>query len=106
MVTSKEPKVISRTSDVESEYKWGFVTDIEEDIAPKGLNEDIVRLISEKKGEPEWMTDWRLRSYRHWLTLENEEPTLGEGPLPEDRLPGRLLLRRAEAEGRRTEVAG
>ena len=45
MVTSKERKVISRTSTIESDYKWGFVTDIEEDIAPKGLNEDIVRLI-------------------------------------------------------------
>jgi Fe-S cluster assembly protein SufB len=75
MVTSrKEPRVISRTSDVESEYKWGFVTDIEEDLAPKGLNEDIVRLISHKKEEPQWMTDWRLRSYRHWVTLDGEEP--------------------------------
>ncbi len=76
MVTSrKEPRVISRTSDVESEYKWGFVTDIETDFAPKGLNEDIVRLISLKKEEPKWMTDWRLRSYRHWVTLDGEEPT-------------------------------
>jgi len=74
MVTSKEPRTISRTSDVASEYKWGFVTDIDTDFAPKGLNEDIVRLISKKKEEPEWMTEWRLRSYRHWLTLENEEP--------------------------------
>ena len=75
MVTSKEPRVISRTSDVESEYKWGFVTDIDTDFAPKGLNEDIVRLISLKKEEPQWMTDWRLRSYRHWVTLDGEEPT-------------------------------
>ncbi len=76
MVTSrKEPRVISRTSDVESEYKWGFVTDIDTDLAPKGLNEDIVRLISLKKEEPEWMTEWRLRSYRHWMTLDGEEPT-------------------------------
>jgi Fe-S cluster assembly protein SufB len=75
MVASKEPRVISRTSDVESEYKWGFVTDIDTDFAPKGLNEDIVRLISLKKEEPEWMTEWRLRSYRHWVTLDGEEPT-------------------------------
>ncbi len=76
MVTSRKgPRVISRTSDVESEYKWGFVTDIETDFAPKGLNEDIVRLISLKKEEPKWMTDWRLRSYRHWVTLDGEEPT-------------------------------
>ncbi len=53
-----------------TEYKWGFVTDIEEDEFPKGLNEDIVRLISKKKNEPEWMTEWRLKAYRHWLTME------------------------------------
>jgi len=82
MVTSKEPRTISRTSEVASEYKWGFVTDIDTDFAPKGLSEDIVRLISKKKEEPEWMTDWRLRSYRHWLTLENEEPTWSKVHFP------------------------
>jgi Fe-S cluster assembly protein SufB len=51
------------------EYKYGFVTDIEADAAPKGLNEEIVRLISRKKGEPEWLLDWRLKAYRHWLTM-------------------------------------
>ena len=55
------------------EYKYGFVTDIEADAAPRGLNEDIIRLISSKKGEPEWMLQWRLKAYRHWLTLK--EPT-------------------------------
>jgi Fe-S cluster assembly protein SufB len=55
------------------EYKYGFETDIEADEAPRGLNEDIIRLISLKKGEPEWMTEWRLKAYRHWLTLT--EPT-------------------------------
>ncbi len=55
------------------EYKWGFVTDIESDAIPRGLNEDVVRLISAKKAEPEWMLDWRLKAYRHWLTLK--EPT-------------------------------
>ena len=82
MVTSKEPRTISRTSEVASEYKWGFVTDIDTDFAPKGLSEDIVRLISKKKEEPAWMTDWRLRSYRHWLTLENEEPTWSKVHFP------------------------
>jgi len=53
-----------------SEYKWGFVTDIEADEAPKGLNEDTVRFISAKKNEPEWMLQWRLKAFRHWLTLE------------------------------------
>ncbi len=50
-------------------YEAGFVTDIESDKIPKGLNEDIVRLISAKKGEPEWMLEWRLKAYRHWLTM-------------------------------------
>ncbi|MCG8605141.1 Fe-S cluster assembly protein SufB, partial [bacterium] len=53
-----------------SEYKWGFTTDIETDTAPKGLNEDIVRFISEKKNEPEFMLDWRLKAYRHWQTMK------------------------------------
>jgi len=52
------------------EYKYGFVTDIEADKAPKGLNEDIIRLISAKKKEPQWMLDWRLKAYRYWLTME------------------------------------
>src|SRR5919206_4458115 len=51
------------------EYKWGFVTDIEADTAPPGLNEEIVRFISHKKNEPEWLLDWRLKAYRHWLTM-------------------------------------
>ena len=82
MVAKREPKVISRTSEVESEYKWGFVTDIEEERAPKGLNEDIVRLISSKKDEPEWMTKWRLRAYKHWLTLHEEEPKWAKVSFP------------------------
>lgn len=52
------------------EYKYGFVTEIESDAIPKGLSEDTVRLISEKKGEPEWMLEFRLKAYRHWLTME------------------------------------
>lgn len=52
------------------EYKYGFVTDIDTDIIPKGINEDVVRLISQKKGEPEWLLDFRLKAYRHWLTLD------------------------------------
>ena len=57
------------------QYKYGFVTDIESDRAPKGLSEDIVRFISAKKDEPEWMLEWRLKAYRYWLTLAHEEPT-------------------------------
>ena len=72
------PKVISRTGttsdDLNTDYKWGFTIDIEADVAPKGLNEDIVRFISLKKGEPDWMLEWRLKAYRHWIKLNNEEP--------------------------------
>src|SRR6185295_1395743 len=52
------------------EYKYGFVTDIESDVIPKGLSEDTVRLISAKKEEPRWLLDFRLKAYRHWLTME------------------------------------
>src|SRR6195256_151709 len=61
----------------QQEYKWGFVTSIDEDRLPPGLNEDVVRAISLKKGEPEFMTEWRLKAYRYWATLEQKhaEPT-------------------------------
>lgn len=52
------------------EYEYGFVTDIETEYIPKGLSEDTIRLISEKKGEPEWLLEYRLDAYRHWLTME------------------------------------
>ena len=55
------------------EYKYGFVTDIAADAAPRGLNEDIIRFISAKKNEPAWLLEWRLKAYRHWLTMK--EPT-------------------------------
>ena len=58
-----------RSVDVDA-YKYGFVTDIESDMAPKGLNEDIVRFISAKKDEPDWMTQWRLDAYKRWLTMQ------------------------------------
>ena len=57
----------------QQDYKYGFVSDIESDVVPPGLNEDIVRTISLKKGEPEWMLEWRLKAFRHWLTMK--EPT-------------------------------
>ena len=68
---------IQKIKDIESEitgdYKLGFVTDIEEERIPIGLSEDVVRTISAKKDEPEWMLEWRLEAYRHWLTMK--EPT-------------------------------
>jgi Fe-S cluster assembly protein SufB len=57
----------------QQEYKWGFVTEVNEDRAPKGLNEDIIRLISAKKNEPEFMLQWRLKAYRHWESLEKAQ---------------------------------
>jgi Fe-S cluster assembly protein SufB len=56
-----------------TEYKYGFVTDIDTDAIPKGLNEEVIRLISQKKNEPEWLLEWRLKAYAHWLQME--EPT-------------------------------
>ena len=54
---------------VNKEYKYGFTTNVETDTIPPGLNEDVVRLISLKKNEPKFLLDWRLKAYRHWLTL-------------------------------------
>ena len=68
-------KVISRENGLDdSDYKWGFTIDIESDVAPRGLTEDTIRLISYKKGDPQWMLDWRLKAYRHWLKLDKGEP--------------------------------
>src|SRR5688500_10938328 len=63
------------------DYKWGFVTDVEQDMAPKGLDESTVRFISAKKNEPEWMLEWRLKAYRHWLTMK--EPTWANVSYPQ-----------------------
>ena len=61
-------EIIGNVTD--SEYKYGFVTDIDTDVIPRGLNEDVIRLISAKKHEPEWLLEFRLKAYRHWLTLK------------------------------------
>src|SRR5262245_50137994 len=69
-----KPTTTDPLADLENrEYRWGFVTPIESETAPRGLSEDVIRLISSKKGEPEWLLDWRLKAYRRWL--EMEEPT-------------------------------
>ena len=65
----------------EQKYEYGFTTDVHTEIIEKGINEDVVRLISEKKGEPEWMLDFRLRAFRHWTTME--EPKWGHVHVPE-----------------------
>ncbi len=65
----------------QNEYKYGFTTDIETDVIPIGLNEDVVRIISAKKNEPAWMLDFRLKAYRHWLTMKM--PTWAHLTIPE-----------------------
>ena len=74
---TSEPRVISRTSEIESDYRWGFVTDIQSETLPKGLSEETVRFISAKKQEPEFLLEWRLKAYRHFIKLleEDREPT-------------------------------
>src|SRR5688572_19420130 len=68
----------------EKSYQFGFVTNVESDTLPPGLSEDVVRFISAKKGEPQWLLDWRLKAYRHWLKLcENQkEPTWAKVKYP------------------------
>ena len=74
-MTSIEAKVLQP-------YKYGFVTDIESDVVPPGLNEDIIRLISKKKEEPEFMLQWRLKAFRHWQTMtEPHWPNVKYGPI-------------------------
>jgi Fe-S cluster assembly protein SufB len=68
---STETKTIETIAS--QEYKYGFVTDIEYDTVPKGLNEDIIRLLWERKEEPDWMLEWRLKAYRHWVKLQRED---------------------------------
>ena len=67
MVATQE--TIQQVNELNQKYKYGFVTDVESEKAPLGLNEDIVRFISAKKKEPEWMLEWRLKAYRKWLTM-------------------------------------
>ena len=70
MTIQNEQTIID--SNLEKDYEYGFVTDIESETIPPGLNEDVIRTISKKKEEPQWLLDWRLKSYRHWL--DKQEP--------------------------------
>ncbi|MEM9725063.1 MAG: Fe-S cluster assembly protein SufB [Pseudomonadota bacterium] len=76
-----ERETVEKVQALAGTYKYGFTTDIETEYAPKGLNEDIVRLISAKKNEPEWLLEWRLAAYRRWLTMP--EPTWAMVDFPE-----------------------
>ena len=66
MSQSERPEILDESGD---KYKYGFVTDIEADTAPAGLNADIIRLISRKKEEPEWLLEWRLKAFDFWQTM-------------------------------------
>src|SRR5450631_1931378 len=77
LIQSKSREADNELSTIEktvfSDYKYGFVTQIEADEAPKGLNEGVIQFISARKKEPQWMLDWRLKAYRHWLTMKTPE---------------------------------
>ena len=79
MDSNPNENIISEVTN--KEYEYGFVTDIETDFVPKGLNEDIIRLISKKKEEPEWLLEFRLKAFRHWQTLK--QPNWAHLDLPE-----------------------
>ena len=81
MLNKKEEdkKIITRATG--EEYKYGFVTDIATTVIPKGLNEDVVRQISALKGEPDWLLEFRLKAFRHWLTLS--QPKWGHVHIPD-----------------------
>ena len=66
-------ETIAAVEEATGQYKYGFVTDIEVEKAPKGLNEDIIRFISAKKDEPEWLLEWRLKAYQKWLTMDSPD---------------------------------
>ena len=71
MAKKKEKEIIKKI--IKEDYKYGFITDIKEDTIPPGLNEDIIRIISQKKKEPKFMLTWRLQAYRHWLKMKNPQ---------------------------------
>src|SRR4051812_23664797 len=75
-------KTIEENTLSSREYKYGFYTNVEADRIPKGLNEDVIRLISEKRKEPAWMAEWRLKAYRNWKTMKEPHwPNFDYGPI-------------------------
>ena len=70
-MSAENDKILTEVT--ENEYKYGFVTEIDTETIPKGLNEDVIRLISKKKNEPEWLLEYRLKAYRHWTTMKMPE---------------------------------
>ncbi|RMD79371.1 MAG: Fe-S cluster assembly protein SufB [Lentisphaerae bacterium] len=72
-MANKDSKDPASALNIDQEYKWGFETSIEQELAPKGLNEDIIRLISQKKNEPDFLLEFRLKAFRHWQTMKEPE---------------------------------
>ncbi len=70
---SATAETVRQVEEATGKYKYGFVTDIEGDKAPKGVNEDTIRMISAKKEEPEWMLEWRLKAYQTWLKMDDPD---------------------------------
>src|SRR5690554_5540410 len=70
---ARPPVEAAVQSVIDREYQYGFHTELDMDMAPKGLNEDIVRFISARKNEPEWLLEWRLAAFRHFLTMEEPD---------------------------------
>ena len=90
-----DQETVDAVKELSGTYKHGWNTEIEMDYAPKGVNPDIVRLISDKNNEPEWMTDWRLAALQRWEKME--EPTWAMVNYPDIDFPAALLAKRTLA---------
>jgi hypothetical protein len=95
-----DQETVDAVRSVGERYKYGFSSDIDTEYAPKGVNEDIVRLISEKNGEPEWLTDWRLQAFARWKSLEEPTWAMVSYPKIDFRTSTTTRARRASPRGR------
>jgi len=98
-----DQKTVEAVHEVGQTYKHGWNTEIEMDYAPKGVNPDIVKLISKNNDEPQWMTDWRLQALERWERLK--EPTWAM-ELPRNRFSGHLLLCPSKIHDRKAKISG
>ena len=81
MKTKKEKQDVILTDTLNKKYEYGFVTNIDQETLPPGLNENVIKTISNKKGEPKWLLDWRLKAYKRWKKMKN--PKWAELNIPE-----------------------
>jgi len=103
MANDNHPDDALLTRWAEDDYAFGFVSNIEQDIDPKGLNTDVVRLISARKEEPEWLLEWRLKAFDYWQ--KNAFARLGPFGDSPHRLPGYFVLRRSQSR-QKTGIPG